>query len=340
MKKIHSGCSLPRKLLSTFLFVGILLFFSLNTAVAQDISWTPLSMSFPDVPYGTTETRTLTITNDDSTDPVSIDNIEWTFMSYYDPFGDPVPAFSYTADRLVPATLLPGTSMDIEISFSPVDDGVMSFVSANLLITNTSANAASLNYWLDGNGTDYDPCYPLSFCDGICQDLSSDLENCGQCNNVCSIPENGTAFCEEGTCGFTCDEGYEPVGNGCQLIVIIPETLEEQMDALLLYATQAKEDGTLVGLGPGASGPAKLDVFINRLALSQEWISFGTPETLAAACGSLNFNQLRCDGGWPFIMPPDFVAGEAASEIYDRILSIMALIEGCEITDAPKKPRQ
>jgi hypothetical protein len=338
MKNISSYRLLSRTRWATLLLTGLLLFFSLGSALAQSMHWSPESMNFPDVPYGTTETQTLTLTNADLALPLNINSIEWTFMMYYDPLGESLPAFSFAADRLVPSTLLPGESMTIDITFSPIDDGIMSFVSAEMRITNTSGNDPSLNFFVVGLGVNDDLCAPMTTCDGLCKDLSSDAQNCGLCDNACSAPANAMANCQAGICGFICDAGYEPVGDGCQLIV--EQTLEEMMDNLLAFADQSVENGTLLGLGPGASGPAKRDAFIHHLALAQEWISFGTPETLEAACGSLNFNQLRCDGGWPFIMPPDFVAGEAASEIYNRILAIMDLIEGCERTEAPARPQQ
>ena len=139
MMNIHSNCLLPRKCLSTFLFVGLLLFFSFSSALAQDMHWSPETMNFPDVPYGTTETQTLTLTNADSLVPLAINSLEWTFMMYYDPLGEHLPAFSFAADRSVPAELLPGESMTIDITFSPIDDGMMSFVSAMMLIENTSS---------------------------------------------------------------------------------------------------------------------------------------------------------------------------------------------------------
>ena len=51
--------------------------------------------------------------------------------------------------------------MDIEISFSPVDDGIISIASAQLLITNNSDNAPSLRYWLDGLGIAGNPTGPV-----------------------------------------------------------------------------------------------------------------------------------------------------------------------------------
>jgi hypothetical protein len=57
--------------------------------------------------------------------------------------------------------------------------------------------------------------------DVIAPDFATDVANCGGCVIVCSAPEHATAFCGEAGCGFTCDPGYEPDGNGgCELTVI------------------------------------------------------------------------------------------------------------------------
>jgi hypothetical protein len=66
----------------------------------------------------------------------------------------------------------------------------------------------------------------------------TDTGNCGACGNVCSAPENASATCIDGGCGFSCeapfvlneagdgcastslcDEGYEAVNGGCFQIV-------------------------------------------------------------------------------------------------------------------------
>jgi len=45
----------------------------------------------------------------------------------------------------------------------------------------------------------------------------TDLNNCGACGNVCSAPENASASCNSGTCGFSCNDGYElnDAGDAC-----------------------------------------------------------------------------------------------------------------------------
>jgi hypothetical protein len=322
----------------TILLAGVLLFIAPMSSMAQTIGWDPLSMNFQDIPYGTTETRALTLTNIDSVLPVNIVSVEWTYLDFYTlPGGGTQPAFSYTDPT--PAEVLPGASLEIFISFTPIDDGVMSFVMGDLLITNDSTTTPNgLSYSILGNGeAGSDPCSPFTDCGGECVDLNSDLDNCGLCDNVCTAPDNATAVCEVGACDFICDEGYERVDDSCQFIV--PQTLEEMIDALVEFVEDSVDEGTLVGLGPGRAGEARLNnFFIPNLERAQGDIHDGTPYDLEIACSRLNASQLRCDGGWPFIMPPDFVAGEARSEVYNRIIAIMELIEGCEPTEAPTRP--
>jgi len=322
--------------LAAMLLAGSLFILSPLGVMAQDIGWSPGSMTFPSTVIGTTATQTLTLTNLDVALPLDVNSIEWT---YNEP-GEVtwIPSFAFIADRSVPTMLLPGESMTIDISFRA--EG-LSFKAANLRITNTSGNSPSLNYFIVGDGVYSDVCYPLGNCFGTCTDLGNDINNCGSCSNVCEVPINGSAVCGVGLCGFVCDEGYEPVGDSCESIVA--KTPKELMDALMAFAIQSVESGALVGLGPTGkdqAGEARLNAFIFYLEQAQQRIDTGTPEMLVAACGFLNNNQLKSDGGWPFVMPPDFVAGEAAAEVNERIIELIVAIEGCELRQAPTRPQR
>lgn len=65
--------------------------------------------------------------------------------------------------------------------------------------------------------------------DVIDPDFSSDAYNCNGCGVVCSAPENATATCVEGACGFACNEGYQlnATGDACGAISACPEGYEE-----------------------------------------------------------------------------------------------------------------
>ena len=346
-----------------FLLLGVTL-----GAQAVTLEWAPASMFIDDVPVGTTAWGKLTLTAWDSEVTISI--IRWTSNQPGTFSG--IPQFGFEADRSVPATMLPGESMDIYISFTPEEAGTIA--QAILQVGNDSLNASPLDYFVEGRGAETSSCFPLGDCGGICTDLENDLlncgtcgnvcptpsvglaacnagvcgficdesidlssdpENCGSCGNVCDAPMHGTAFCEDGGCGFVCDEGYEIVGDACEAIVV--QTPEEMVDDLVQFVTEARESGGLVGLGPsGKDQQAEklLDVFIRHLEVAQLLIDNNEFEE---ACGRLNWDHLRSDGGWPFVMPPDMVAGEDASETHDRIVELMDLI-GCEITEAPERP--
>ena len=328
----------PLKRLGAVLMTGFLLFVLPLNSMAQDISWDPLSMVFPDVVVSTTASQTLTLTNEDAALPVSIDGIEWTWNQIG--INSLLPQYDFETDRPIPTSLLPGESMAIAIMFTP--DEAFSFANANLLITNTSANASPLNYWVDGSGAEGDACAPLISCDGSC--VQEDLNNCGACGVVCTAPENASdAACESSTCVFTCNEGYELVGDACLPIIVDPpdQTLEEMMIDLMTYVHQSLNNGTLQGLGPGKSADHKLDVFLGWLVLTDDFINninpyTGEPEPdLVSACDRLDRIQLRCDGGWPFYS--DFVAGESASAVRGKVLDIMGAIEGCEASPAPTR---
>ena len=149
---MNSFISYSKALGSRFVAIflsGFLFFILPSNTVAQDIGWSPTSMFFDTTVIGTKATQTLTLTNLDAALTMSVDSIVWTYnepgeVTWTD-------SYQFVADRAVPATLAPGESMDINISFTP--EG-WSFKSANLLITNSSDNAPSLNYWVMGDGVE------------------------------------------------------------------------------------------------------------------------------------------------------------------------------------------
>jgi hypothetical protein len=50
---------------------------------------------------------------------------------------------------------------------------------------------------------------------GKCIDTTSDLNNCGRVNNICTIVTNGTQSCSNGQCLTTCNQGYRKCGEAC-----------------------------------------------------------------------------------------------------------------------------
>ena len=83
--------------------------------------------------------------------------------------------------------------------------------------------------------------------DLIDPDLANHLSNCGLCGNVCAAPEDATATCSAGSCGFTCNGGYEPDGaGGCQATAVCTLPLTASCET----ADQCCADGGDVACGP------------------------------------------------------------------------------------------
>ena len=67
-----------------------------------------------------------------------------------------------------------------------------------------------------------DPCPgSLTCCGNVCVDVSSDLANCGQCDEACTQPPNIAAVCDTGVCQLgACAPGFEDCdgdsSNGCE----------------------------------------------------------------------------------------------------------------------------
>ena len=310
--------------------VSIVLLFAAipSTVTAQTIGWDPAYLDFGIVLVGSTETRTLTLTNTDAIAALVVSGVEYTFNQQG--------VFGWSTAHSLPVALGPGESMEVALSFTPID---ISFFMADLLVTSNALNTPNgLNYSFMGMGEYGDPCSPpLSNCGGLCIDLSNDLDNCGSCDNVCASPTNATAMCEAASCGFVCDEGYEPVGDLCQAIVA--QTPLEMLDALIAFVDESVASGALVGLGPRGtdyqSAPYRLLLFTRALDRAADKLTNGD---VAAACDALNIAQLHSDGGFPFTPPPDFIAGEASADVNARINAIMIAMETCEIREAATRP--
>ncbi|MBT8067382.1 MAG: hypothetical protein KJO09_09085 [Gammaproteobacteria bacterium] len=295
---------------------------SASSADPQTIGWEPLVTDFGTIPVGDGAAQVLRLTATGPSGALAISEVYFTFNDR-DAFGVSAP---------VPAVLLPGESIDVDLSFNPPD---FSFFFADLRILNNSTNAPDLMYSFSGAGEFGTSCtWPMVNCGGVCVELSDDLDNCGSCGNVCATPEHAEAFCQMGSCGFVCDEYYEPADDGCRPTVF--PTVYEELEELIIYVDGAAVTGALVGLGPKSTddppSPHRLQVFLRTLERAlNEGLATGNYD---AACDALNFTQLRSDSGDPAVRPPDFVTGDAAPYVNDRINEIMGAIDGCDIRDA------
>ena len=73
------------------------------------------------------------------------------------------------------------------------------------------------------------PCpKPQVNCNGVCVNLSNDLQNCGSCGSVCPAPANGTARCVQGACKVTCNAGYTSCSGTCINITSDPNRKDDE----------------------------------------------------------------------------------------------------------------
>ncbi len=130
---------------------------------------------------------------------------------------------------------------------------------------------ADFYYDLDGdldNGCEYGLCIPSDDeieicngddddCDGLIDegfDLTSDDQNCNECENVCAF-SNAVASCEESTCVFTCLPGFldrnVTASDGCEYACPVWPPVEETCNLLDDDCDGVPDDGQSTG---GACG--------------------------------------------------------------------------------------
>lgn len=49
------------------------------------------------------------------------------------------------------------------------------------------------------------------------------MNHCGECNQVCAVPDNGSATCDNGICTITCDSPYSVCEGACELVGMVVE---------------------------------------------------------------------------------------------------------------------
>ena len=98
----------------------------------------------------------------------------------------------------------------------------------------------------------------------------------------------------------------------------------EQIDAILEFSAAAVEAETLVGKGRGKSAKNRLNAFVKMLESAESLIE---EEQYDQACGQLRAAYKHCDGQ---NRPADFVAGDAASELADKIMALIEALEAQE----------
>ena len=95
------------------------------------------------------------------------------------------------------------------------------------------------------------------------------------------------------------------------------------IDSILNFFDKSVEDGTLEGAGEGWRSKLRLCIMRMMLVSAAKFIDSGQ---INYACCILNRAHSRCDGDdWPL---PDFVVGDAVSELSDMILNLLEIF-GC-----------
>ena len=107
---------------------------------------------------------------------------------------------------------------------------------------------------------------------------------------------------------------------GKAYVYLRPATVSELAADLVAFVDTSIADGTLVGIGPGASARNRLRVVRRFIAAANDFIARGKS---APACSHLMNAYRKVDG-----TAPDFAGGLAAAETRDRIIELRAAL-GC-----------
>jgi hypothetical protein len=101
---------------------------------------------------------------------------------------------------------------------------------------------------------------------------------------------------------------------------------EEQIAEVLDFIDTSVDQGTLMGDGPGNSAEKRLNALRNMIEAASDLIEHGEIEK---ACQQLMDAYKKTDGLTPPESPPDFVTGDAASELASMLQVLMTSL-GCE----------
>jgi hypothetical protein len=107
------------------------------------------------------------------------------------------------------------------------------------------------------------------------------------------------------------------------LVVTAALTPAEQIDALLDFIDESVAAGSLVGSGLGRSGEHRLGALLNMIEAASGLVDAGHTD---GACTQFSTVLRRTDG---LLLPPDFVEGEAATEVAERVRTLLSDL-GCE----------
>jgi hypothetical protein len=129
-----------------------------------------------------------------------------------------------------------------------------------------------------------------TLCGGSCVNTNTDPAHCGDCATTCPAPVSGTATCENGVCGFQCNEGYMSDGVSC---VDINECALD-FAPCSPFATCTNTPGSYAcACNPGYTGDGMTCTDINECALGTDNCSQNA--TCANTSGSFN---CTCNQGY------------------------------------------
>jgi hypothetical protein len=210
-----------------------------------DIEVAPVVLEFGDLDVLTSATQLVTITN------LGLADLTLTAIGFDGMAGGD---FLIGGGPLLPATLLPNETIDVEIWFAP---SVLGAASAILQVRSNDPDQGLVEVLLSGTGVTLDP--------------------------------------------------------------------SDALGTILVFFDASVIAGTLVGSGPGSSGPERLSALRNTLEAAGDLIDGGQ---IGKACNQLLDALLRTDGVFP---PPDFVAGTAVPMLASQIQTLRASL-GCDVT--------
>ncbi len=123
---------------------------------------------------------------------------------------------------------------------------------------------------------------------------------------------------------FGSDDSAEPLGEVqfTGVGISVDSEVSERIAQILAFFDESVEGGTLVGDGPGRSAQNRLDALRNMLEEAARRIEDGFYDEARA---QLTDVYKKCDGQSP---PPDFVAGDATSELAEMIQELIAALAG------------
>ena len=113
--------------------------------------------------------------------------------------------WSIVADQCNNTTLDPGASCTITLGFPTAlqDNGGNALLQVAATVGGTTQNGLTAGFCSTAGKTWCDTSVP-----GSCDDLTSDVDNCGSCGDACQAPDHGVPLCNSSQCDYACPLPY------------------------------------------------------------------------------------------------------------------------------------